>query len=331
MIRSMRLFQRKSGIWYIQYSRGHKRSLGTRNAKEALDLFKDIEKEWLRGRLFPLDTTRKITLAEFTLEYLDHRIGMSIHTVKQDRNALVYLAAAVGGSTLLALINVKRIDEFKTVCLTRGVKPQSVNSYLRHIKSALNTAYEWELIKKVPKIKQLPVNRKQYKILTPAEIDEFVTAAGKFKPDLHNLLVFYLWTGARRAEGRRLTWPDVHLDTPQPSAVLRDTKGRQDRTVPLARPVVAMLTEIRRDLGPVFAQVHVDTITDWFAELSKKCGIKATPHDIRHIAATYMIAKGLNYTAVQEILGHAQFSTTQIYVHLIKDQLHKEIEKLNFD
>jgi len=330
MIKSMRLFQR-NGIWYIEFRRGKWKSLRTRDQKKAQTIFNEMEKEWLRGRIFKLDTSRKITLAEFTKEYLEHRGGMSPHTQRHDRNALASLAAAVGGGTLLTLINVKRIDEFKTVCLARGVKPVSVNAYLRHIKSALNTAYEWELIKKVPKIKQLPVNRKQYKILTPEQIDGFVAAAKKFKPDLYRLLIFYLWTGARRAEGRRLTWPDVHLDTPRPSAVLRDTKGKQDRTVPLAQPVVAMLTEIRRDLGPVFAQVHVDTITDWFGELSKKCGIKATPHGIRHIAATYMIAKGLNHTAVQEILGHTQFATTQIYVHLVKDQLHKEIEKLNFD
>lgn len=327
---SMRLFQR-NGIYYVEFRRGKWQSLRTRDGKNAKAIFKEMEREWLRGRLFKLDTDGKITLAEFTKEYLEHRTGMSIHTFKQDRNSLSYLADAIGGSTRLSLINAKRIDEFKTVCLARGVKPQSVNSYLRHIKSALNTAMEWELIKKVPKIKQLPVNRKQYKILSPTEIDDFVKAAAKFNPDLHRLLVFYLWTGARRAEGRRLTWPDVHLDTPQPFAVLRDTKGKQDRTVPLSQPVVTMLREIRRDLGPVFAQVHVDTITDWFAELSKVCGIKATPHDIRHIAATYMIAKGLNHTAVQEILGHAQFSTTQIYVHLVKDQLHKEMKKLNFD
>jgi integrase len=330
MMTSMRLFQR-NGIYYVEFRRGKWQSLRTRDRKKAKAIFKEIEREWLRGRLFKLDTNRKITLAEFTKEYLEHRGSMSPHTQRHDRNALKYLAAALGGNTPMSLINTKRIDDFKAICLARGAKPVSVNAYLRHIKSALNTALEWEQIKKVPKIKLLPVNRKQYKILTPAEIDEFIAAAEKHKPDLHHLLVFYLWTGARRTEALRLTWSDVHLDAPMPNAVLRDTKGRADRTVPLMPPVVAMLREIRRDLGSVFVQIHPDTVSDWFRELSKKCGIKARPHDFRHAAATYMIVAGMSPAIVQEILGHAQLSTTQIYVHLIKDHLYKEMEKLKFE
>ncbi len=128
-----------------------------------------------------------------------------------------------------------------------------------------------------------------------------------------------------------MVWSDVHLDAARPKAVLRDTKGLADRTIPLMPPVVAMLREIRRDLGPVFVQVHPDTVSDWCRELSEKCGIKARPHDFRHAATTYMIVAGMSPAIVQEILGHAQLSTTQIYIHLIKDHLYDEMEKLKFE
>jgi|GEM_PF-2485688 site-specific recombinase XerD len=47
-------------------------------------------------------------------------------------------------------------------------------------------------------------------------------------------------------------------------------------------------------------------------------------------AATYMLASSVNLRAVQEILGHSQMSTTQIYSHVLKDRLRDEISKLRF-
>ena len=219
----------------------------------------------------------------------------------------------------------------KRVWLARGVKPQSINSYLRHIRAALSKAYEWELIRKKPKIQMFPVDKPLPRVLKPDEIEILLSRAKETNTELWRLLVFYLWTGCRRKEALDLTWQDCYLDVPEPYAILRKTKGKKDRRIPLLPPVLESIKLFKKDIGPVFIKIHPDTASHWFQGLATECGIKARLHDIRHTAGSYMIASGINPRVVQEILGHAQFSTTEIYIHMVKDHLRQEMEKLRFD
>ena len=326
----MRLFKR-GRYWHVEIDRDNRRSLRTGDEREARRIYREIKRQHLANRLLRLDRDKNITLKQFTEEYLDYRLGcVASNTWKSDQRALKYLQDVIG-SPPLPLINIKRIDEFKQACLLRGVKPKSVNSYLRHLKSALSKACEWGMIEAAPKIKLLPENKDLPKYLKPAEIETLLKKARKSNPTLHRLLLFYLWTGCRRREALQVTWPDCFLDSPRPRVIFRGTKGRVDRVVPLLPVVVEALLPIKKDLGNVFPRVHPDTVTHWFQTLAKDCGVKARLHDLRHTAATFMIASGINPRIVQEILGHAQFSTTEIYTHLVQESLYSEMEKLTFE
>ena len=61
----MRLFRRENGIWYVEFERGKKKSLGTRDKKLAERIFKEPQKEALKGKLILLEKTQRITLDEF--------------------------------------------------------------------------------------------------------------------------------------------------------------------------------------------------------------------------------------------------------------------------
>jgi len=58
---------------------------------------------------------------------------------------------------------------------------------------------------------------------------------------------------------------------------------------------------------------------------------KKTSHKLRHTFASYLVKSGVDIRVVQEILGHTDITTTQIYTHVDLDGLKKSISKLNFN
>jgi len=67
----MRLFQEKNEFWYVEFYRGKKRSLKTRDKRKALSTYREIEKEWLKGRLIDLEKEEAKCLNKIL--YICHR------------------------------------------------------------------------------------------------------------------------------------------------------------------------------------------------------------------------------------------------------------------
>lgn len=152
------------------------------------------------------------------------------------------------------------------------------------------------------------------------------------------LETFYA-TGIRRMELGRLTVPDVDLG----SGVLRIIagKGQKDRRVPMARRtgvwIKRYLDEVRPGIAGsdsvsvLFLSMKGRSLTP--AQLSRlggkyihRAGVNkpGACHLWRHSAATLMLENGAGLRQIQEMLGHASISTTQIYTHVTIKQL-KEV------
>ena len=125
-------------------------------------------------------------------------------------------------------------------------------------------------------------------------------------------------------------------------------KGRKERLCPLGRPAetalqnaLAMRSEVWNSLGQlgdsrrvVFLNKNGGALTARSVERMVKkyvayCGLKpsVSPHSLRHSFATHLLDNGADLRSVQELLGHASLSTTQIYTHVSVEKLKRVYEE----
>jgi len=151
-------------------------------------------------------------------------------------------------------------------------------------------------------------------------------------------------TGARVAEIAALREGDVDLLA---SVVKVRGKGKKERICPLGAPAFRALREVlrkadeiwpagggRREARPVFRNLRGGAITArsfergmkaYLAEAGLDAGL--SPHALRHSFATHMLDAGADLRSVQELLGHASLSTTQIYTHVTVERLKRVYEE----
>lgn len=196
-------------------------------------------------------------------------------------------------------------------------------------------------------------------VLSISEVERVIDAAGGFgSTDAISLrdraLVEFLYaTGARVSEAVGLKFEDIDLAE---SVVRLSGKGQKQRLVPIGKCAVSALRdyldkarpilESRAQKSPAAAKSQVNSSSKsanshmiflnkrgkslsrqsaWeaisHAGKMAKIGKELHPHTLRHSFATHLISGGADVRTVQELLGHASVTTTQIYTHISPDAL----------
>ncbi len=177
------------------------------------------------------------------------------------------------------------------------------------------------------------------KILNLSEVEALLEAPDESTPlglrDKAMLEILYA-TGIRVSELINLQVEDVHITM---GFVRCIGKGNKERIIPVGQTALTILEKYLDKSRPKLqSRKHLDSSLFlnhhgkglsrqgfWknLKALSQKANIskELTPHTLRHSFATHLLENGADLRAVQEMLGHADISTTQIYTHVTKTRL----------
>ncbi|MFC2019620.1 tyrosine-type recombinase/integrase [Chloroflexota bacterium] len=196
-------------------------------------------------------------------------------------------------------------------------------STLRLYRAALRGFHDWRGEKLIFPVR-VPYYTPEY--IEPSIITKMLDLS-QTRPKEHLILRLMTDAGLRREEVTRLRVR--HVGT---RALRFRGKGDKDRTVPLTKELAAALEPFCAAKAPkdsvlgVGEGVIYHTVKK-YAKLVGKSELR--PHDLRHSFATRLMEKGANLRIVQELLGHADLGTTQIYTQVAGIHLEDAINRLN--
>ena len=234
----------------------------------------------------------------------------------------------------------------------RAASPQTVKNEHSVLRKALEVARRHRYVEdNVARLVSSPrVERSEVNPLHPDEVRKLLDAAREDR--LEALFVLTASTGLRRGEVLGLSWADIdfeagsvrvdralarydrefHRDAPKTRSSRRTIAVPQFVVETLRRHRVRQAEEKLRasawlnewDLlftGEMREPIDPRRLHDQFRALLKRAGVRQVRfHDLRHGAATYLLAGGVPMKVVQEILGHAQMSmTSDLYSHVLPE------------
>lgn len=270
------------------------------------------------------------------LDYLEIERGRSVKTRAVYHHYLTTFFKQ-GRINEVGDITEERIKEFRLHLARAQLKKSSQSYYVVAIRTFLKylARQDYETVH-ADKIDALKVPARQIEIITHEELERLLEA-----PDIRTvkglrdqaILELLFSTGMRLAE---LCGLDRFVDLKKGELTVRG-KGDRVRLVFIsdrARNAIRAYMEKRTDaLEPLFVSIAhgkiIGRITPRAVErMVKRYGVKAgivgkklTPHILRHCFATDLLANGADLRAVQELLGHANIATTQIYTHVTNQHL----------
>jgi len=181
------------------------------------------------------------------------------------------------------------------------------------------------------------------KFLNQAEIETLLAAPDvSAEIGLRNRAILELMyaCGLRVSEAVNLQMQDVDLE----AGILTCTgKGSKTRRVPIGKSAVEWVKSylaVRRrkeniEIGNLFVTplgrpINRQLIYEFIKAYAEKCGFEGvSPHTLRHSFATHLVQNRADIRSVQQMLGHADISTTQIYTHMTDAHLRKSYERFH--
>jgi integrase len=254
------------------------------------------------------------------------------------------------GRYTLAKLGPQHVQAFMNERIEAGFAPRTVKHMRDTLRNALNVAAKWNLvIRNAASLVEPPRREKtQVRAFTPEEARRFLEAIRGHR--LEAIFSLCLSVGLRQGEALGLRWEDLDFETRTLTiryqlqringklTLVEPKTEKSRRSISLPQIAVSALSahqELQRQERELAGSRWIDTgmvfTTSTGTMLDKRCLLRAfygivrasglKPfrfHDLRHSAATLLLAQGMHPRAVMELLGHSDFATTMnIYSHVI--------------
>ncbi len=277
-------------------------------------------------------------LSEY-LEFLEVEKGLSENTIEAYRRDLTDFLAFCENHGTEDLNSVKR-TEINSYVLKMHDEKFTATTIVRKIAS-LRGFFKWlcanEYCKSDPTLtlEQPKLPKRLPKVMTVQEIEEILS---RHLDELHSLILELLYgCGLRVSELVNINVNDIDIK----AKYLRCMgKGSKERLVPLGKKAVIAVKKflpvreynlkknniaakrlLVNDKGRILTRQDIYT---FIHEQGEKIHKHISPHTLRHSFATHLIENGADLRVVQELLGHSDVATTQLYTHISKKRL-KEV------
>ena len=275
--------------------------------------------------------------------YLQAERGMAANTVLAYSRDLERFGqwAADGGLADYLQPTLRELSQYLSFLREEELAPPSVARHLVALKMFYRFLRLEERVKEnAIELLSSPILWERIpQVLSPESVEKLLAgpqASDRFYLRDRALLETLYATGSRASEVVGLKLEDLYLDSGFCKCL---GKGSKQRVVPLGRPALKALREYLQELRPklirgvadcpwVFVSRGGRVLTRemlWILvkKYVRRAGLntKASPHTLRHSFATHLLAGGADLRTVQELLGHANIRTTQLYTHVDRDRL----------
>jgi len=280
-----------------------------------------------------LNLNNKINQKEILDQYLEslEKIkNYSPNTIKSYKNDILqYLSEEVV---------LGEFSKYLKICSNKGFSKTTINRKITSIKTFLIWCIEKNYLDStaLKSVKNLKAEKKLPNVLTANYINELLDSLpSKYPKDLRDKAILELMysSGLRVSEVSNLSIKDFKKN----KSIKVLGKGNKERVLPItsrAFDVINKYIEHSRNIfvnekseSFLFLGVRGGQLSDREIRRIVKLRVGTFPHSLRHTFATHLLDGGADLRIVQELLGHNDPSTTQIYTHVSKKQMKKKYKQ----